>query len=380
MSLVAPQRLGLLAGALAAALLPTAVEAANVLIITETNALTLAPGTQTRLQARQLAAGNTVTIVSINALPGSLLAYDQVWDLSFVNPLSGANASLYSSYLASGRTAVLVGENVLSWLPRNNSIASFLGSLGAGTVTVNTSGMAASPQTLLPEFQLANAVSSVPFPGAGKFTAVGSGRCMSSDCTAAAWGAGSLSSVPLGTLVSVLDINYLVPSTEQPALTDNLIAYLAQQRQIALSTDIDTQAPHYLASQLGVTVNPVFRGGVLLVDNSSMSISRNFLIHGGGGTVSAPGRQALFSGVFSDAQPGVAGRLTLDGQDARITLSAAQAFTGALQVRQGVTLVLSASANLASSSGLQLDGSLDLSTLTGSSSTLRTLTGSGQVL
>lgn len=115
MTLVAPQGIGWLSAVLAAALLPTAaMGAANVLIVTEPGALNLAPGIETRLQARQLAVGNTVTVLSISALPSSLQAYDQVWDLSFIDPLSGANASLYSSYLATGRTAVLMGENVLA--------------------------------------------------------------------------------------------------------------------------------------------------------------------------------------------------------------------------------------------------------------------------
>ena len=132
--------------------------------------------------------------------------------------------------------------------------------------------------------------------------------------------------------------------------------------------NIDTAQPAYLASGLGVTVNPVFQGGVLQTDQAGV-YGQNFTLDGSGtNTIDQAGVATTFSGVISDAAVGTPGSLIIDdsvgGGD--LTLSGASTYTGATTVRAGT---LSLTGSIAGSSGIDLAGAhavFDVSNLSAS--------------
>ena len=197
------------------------------------------------LDSRQVAAGNTVRTIDLSGgayssyTPTGLSAYAQVWDLGATAALTTAQINAYTTYLQGGGTLFIMGENASFGATRNTSLVSLISSLGGGstgaiTATSNTQTTVAS------QFRIANTTTTVTFPAVGLFPSPGTGTCITAECGAVAWGVGTLSSAPLGTLVSVLDVNFMqtsflvnasYPGTQD--FTDNLIAYLAQQAQVA---------------------------------------------------------------------------------------------------------------------------------------------------
>ena len=135
----------------------------------------------------------------------------------------------------------------------------------------------------------------------------------------------------------------------------------------AQASNIDTSQPAYLASGLGVTVNPVFQGGVLQTDQAGASYGQNFTLDGSGtNAIDQAGLTTTFSGVFSDAVVGTHGSLTFDDSvgGGAVTLSGASTYTGATTVRAGT---LSLTGSIDSSSSVDLVGAsavFDVSNLT----------------
>ena len=124
----------------------------------------------------------------------------------------------------------------------------------------------------------------------------------------------------------------------------------------AQATNIDTAQPFYVTSGLGTTVNPVFQGGVLRVDQAGGVYASNFTLDGSGSnTIDPAGLAATFSGVFFDAVSGTPGSLTIGdsigGGD--ITLSGDSTYSGATTISAGT---LSLTGRIASSSGVNLTG------------------------
>jgi fibronectin-binding autotransporter adhesin len=124
----------------------------------------------------------------------------------------------------------------------------------------------------------------------------------------------------------------------------------------AQASDIDTAQPAYLASGLGTTVNPAFRGGVLKTDQPGGAYAHSFTLDGSGAnTIDQAGATTTFSGTFSDAAMGTPGSLILDDSvgGGGLTLSGASTYTGATTVRAGT---LSLTGRIDSSSGVALTG------------------------
>ncbi|WP_148661370.1 autotransporter outer membrane beta-barrel domain-containing protein [Roseateles chitosanitabidus] len=351
--------------------------ALNVLIV-DTGAYS---GTTAALTDRQTVAGNTTTVMGVGALPASLAGYDQIWDLGYNSAMSGAYTGALTSYLQGGGTLFLMGENPGAAPTRDPQIASFLTGLGAGSVTMGGYGPGA--ETIASQFLVNNPTSSVTFAGSGTFATVGNGACITSACTAAAWGVGTLGNAATGTVISVLDINFLTNGYLAPAFTDNLIAYLAQQQQIGgggtpQPTDIDSSAGSFAASKLGTTLNPAFKGGTLNIDAPQMALTQNFTVSGAGGTLQVNGTSATLSGVISDEVAGTAGAVHITGTGGTVTLTGVNTYTGATTVAAGATLALSGAGSIASSSGVDVAGTLNLGAASGGVS-LKAITGNGQV-
>lgn len=141
---------------------------------------------------------------------------------------------------------------------------------------------------------------------------------------------------------------------------------------------IDTAQPAYLASDLGVTVNPVFQGGVLKTDQPGATYVSNFTLDGSGtNTIDTAGATTTFSGVFSDETIGTPGGLNLDDSvgGGGLTLSGSNTFTGATTVRAGT---LSLTGSIDTSEGVNLAGAgavFDISNLAASRTEIKALSG-----
>jgi hypothetical protein len=224
----------------------------------------------TGLANRQTAAGNTPTEIDITATfntyaPGDISNYEQVWDLGANKPLNATQEADYLTYLQGGGTLFLMGENTGFGSTRNAELVTFIGvTLGAGSLTIGNPG--ADPETVDSDYQLAVSNNTVNFPASAAFTSIGTGECITSECSAVAWGVGTLANASLGTVISVLDVNFLqtgfleqnssatfIDGSGTQDFTDNLIAYLTQQAAVAAAaasgpSAADTQSSLYAAA------------------------------------------------------------------------------------------------------------------------------------
>jgi len=192
------------------------------------------------LASRQTVAGNTPTVISWSGstlanLPSSLNIYQQVWDVNGRLALTASQQTAYLNYLKGGGALFLMGENTGYGALRNATLVSFISLAGGGTVSiVSNSGTA---ETVSSALQTPNVISTVSYAASGSFANSGTGICLttngSNTCSAIAFNVGTLSNAPNGSLVSVLDINFLESSRASSfqAFVDNLIAYMAAQAQ-----------------------------------------------------------------------------------------------------------------------------------------------------
>ena len=133
----------------------------------------------------------------------------------------------------------------------------------------------------------------------------------------------------------------------------------------------------YLVSNLGTTVNPVFQGGTLTVDQVG-TVSLNVTLDTSGtNTINQNGKASTFSGVFSDQVAGSPGSIIIDNSvsGGSVTLSGVNSYTGTTTINSGATLALSGSGSIASSHGLTDNGTFDISGTSGTS--IASLSGSG---
>ncbi len=255
--------------------LPLSAMAANVLIYDYHAAGNEAAG----LATVQTAQGNTPTTIDISSnfasyTPTGLSSYGQVWDLGANKPISTDQRTAYTSYLNGGGTLFLMGENSGFGATRNAAIVEFIASLGGGTLgAVTQNGTAAT--TVNDAFRLNNQTTSVKFPASGLFPSAGTGTCITTDCAAVAWGVGTLANAPTGTVISVLDVNFLQSSfmdnPSYPGIGDfvkNLIAYLAQQGQIASGGG--GSGLRVLVASNNTKNNPAFGAAAVIDANSNL--------------------------------------------------------------------------------------------------------------
>lgn len=255
--------------------LPLSATAADVLIFDYQAAGNEAAG----LASVQTAQGNTPTTINISSnyasyTPTGLSAYGQVWDLGADKNISTDQRTAYTSYLNGGGTLFLMGENSGYGAARNAAIVEFIASLGGGTLgAVTESSMTAT--TVNEAFRINNQTASVTLPYSGVFPSAGTGTCITSDCAAVAWGVGTLANAPTGTVISVLDVNFLqtyfLDNPDYPGISDfvkNLIAYLAQQGQIASGGG--GSGLRVLVASNNTNNNPAFGAAAVIDANSNL--------------------------------------------------------------------------------------------------------------
>ena len=121
----------------------------------------------------------------------------------------------YTSYLQQGGAIFIVGEYGGAADIRNADIVRFISSVGGGAPVVSLNYATSPTLTIANEFLIANTTNTVSLAGTGRFTSLGSGTSITTDPgtgetgQAVVWKKGSLSSATKGTVVSVLDSNFL---------------------------------------------------------------------------------------------------------------------------------------------------------------------------
>ncbi len=348
---------------------------------------------QTQLENAGFSSSN-ITIGS--SLPGSLSGYSQIWDVRFNNTandvISAGNAAAYNTYLQGGGKLFLMGENH-SFITRDNSIISFLESEGSGSITLGpntilTGTLANSTGTIIgPLATTPNTVPTVRFFATGQFSTFGDGTCIIKDptgkCAGAVWIPGNLTDAPAGMVASILDVNFLFPGTngaDANLFTQNLANFFVAGGA-GLSSNI-LSSNSYTASLLGSSVNPVFQGGTLQLDQANTTYSQSFTLDGSGtNTIDQDGNASTFSGVFSNAVANTPGGIAIINSltGGSVTFTAANTYTGATTIGTGATLALSGSGSIAASSGVADNGTFDISATTSGASII-SLSGTGSIV
>lgn len=172
------------------------------------------------------AAGLTVT-ANVGIPAGNLSGYAQIWDVRFNNttPLTAGDITSYTTYLAGGRTLVVIGENT-GFATRNNSIVTLISNLGGGSITITTPNNA---QTVQSPFTGPDPITSITFLAAAGTVNAGTGTFITKDATnigaAIYYSRGTLTSAAAGRLMVVFDVNFLTAGADAAShsLTGNMV-------------------------------------------------------------------------------------------------------------------------------------------------------------
>jgi hypothetical protein len=188
------------------------------------------------LASRITALGYTPSLISsyssLNSL--NLYEYAQLWDIGYASPyLTNPNnpTSKLTSYLQGGGALFIMGENS-NFGARDDAVDNFITGVGGGsTVRGSTDYTYSRTATVQSEFLLSNSNNSVDFARPGTFTAIGNGTPITTafigtEYVAVMWKSGSLLSAPAGTVMSILDINFLRGSYPENDFIDNMIISL----------------------------------------------------------------------------------------------------------------------------------------------------------
>ena len=192
------------------------------------------------IQGREIALGmNPEFIVGYDNLPADLTQYSHIWDIGYNSPyIPGPHdpSSKLLSYLQAGGGFFLLGENS-QFIYKDNTIETFVGVAGGGTVTVDESQdpLQVYTVTVQPNFLIANQDNNLPLSAPGLFDAIGTGTPMTSPALAVwypavCWETGSLTNAPKGAITSVLDINFIPDGGYQNLnFIDNIILTMNQR-------------------------------------------------------------------------------------------------------------------------------------------------------
>ncbi len=196
------------------------------------------PSTQLypNLAARITALGFEPSLITSYAALNSLylFEYAQLWDIGYASPyVTNPNdpTSYLYSYIQSGGALFILGENS-NFGVRDDSIDTFVTGLGSGTVTRGTTDYTYSVwSTVAAEFLLSNSTNAVDMARPGTFTQIGSGTAITNafvpgEFPAVMWQTGSLLAAPTGTVMSVLDINFIRGNYPENDFIDNMIISL----------------------------------------------------------------------------------------------------------------------------------------------------------
>lgn len=219
------------------------------------------------------------------------------------------------------------------------------------------------PGTGLPPISATLVPPSVPIiPGAPSWTPLGasSGTCFADGCGYTGWIGSTFMIENPGTYVLVFGVSNFLDTDFQSGLAFDGVTIDGKP---VGGNNIDTAAAFYLASGLGVTVNPVFQGGTLRMDQPNATYAQNFTLDGSTtNTIDQFGNVSTFSGVFSDAVAGTPGNITIanSASGGSVTFTGANTYTGTTTIGPGATLILGAGGSIDNASTLFNSGTLQV--------------------
>ncbi|MBZ5724071.1 MAG: PEP-CTERM sorting domain-containing protein [Acidobacteriia bacterium] len=183
------------------------------------------------LVALETAVGNTPTV--LDTIPANLAGFTQVWDIRFDNSaaLTAADLAQYAAFLVSGGNMFVMGEN-LFFTTRDDSVLALISQLGGGLLGFVDTSAGQDTQTVNPPFTGPNPVTSLTYSASGGFDGPGTGQFITQFSPTAgsgiAFGPGTLSGAPLGTLTTIFDVNFMQgdQGTDAQNLTKNLVGFV----------------------------------------------------------------------------------------------------------------------------------------------------------
>ncbi|WP_413624241.1 autotransporter-associated beta strand repeat-containing protein [Luteibacter sp. Lutesp34] len=128
------------------------------------------------------------------------------------------------------------------------------------------------------------------------------------------------------------------------------------------------------------TTDGAFDGGTLTVDQNNVHMDQDLTVSDDGGTIDQNDRDSTFTGVISDATPGIPGDLNIVNSTGggSVTLTGENTYTGGTTIGNGATLVLAGDGSIATSSGVTNNGTLDIGQANGNEN-IASLGGNGTV-
>ncbi|WP_416928732.1 IPTL-CTERM sorting domain-containing protein [Ottowia sp.] len=204
-------------------------QAANILIVTGAST-TFEPSTTTSVVDNVApTCGPSNTYTSSDTLPANINTYDQIWDVRFSNSsaLTAADNSAYTTFLQSGKTLFLMGENV-GFMTRNNSVLAFIDQMGGGSLSFIEPGNAQTVHSPFTDGPL----TAINYLAPGGVITPGTGSFATSNATggsAIAWTTGTMSNAPAGAMTVVFDVNFMMGSAaaDQHQFFVNLCSFMA---------------------------------------------------------------------------------------------------------------------------------------------------------
>ena len=188
-------------------------------------------------------AGHTVTSVNMSSssFPSVTTSYEQIYDIRYSNThaLTTSQKNAYEALLARGGTLFLNTENPHSnHQTRNTGIATFITSLGAGTVTYSSSYAGNGTQWNTTHSYVDGMSGTLTMPAAGTFSALGNGDWLvkdaDGDVVAAVWYGEDLDNAYSDGIIFVFtDINY---ASHSSYYTNNNKAFMNALRTALAST------------------------------------------------------------------------------------------------------------------------------------------------
>ncbi len=123
--------------------------------------------------------------------------------------------------------------------------------------------------------------------------------------------------------------------------------------------------PPALASDVGISVAPIFDNGALEIDQPNMVLPENFSSEGLYSYIDPNGNAATFSGVLSGPMFPIIGSPASSSSSGTITFTGINSYTGVTYIQPGATLALAGQGSIAASSGVIASGTFDISRASG---------------